>query len=302
MKLTDKFKIQTYNIGIIRKDIRSVLVNGISGGEIQWLRHKYRDRFFADPFLISRNETQLFILVEELPFKTEKGIISLLTVNKDKFELVSKKTIIEEPWHLSFPFCKENGDTIIPEAVASGKTYKYFLNKESFDVNRREVISNDGMIDAVFFEKDGAELALASKKEAPKLNLFSYKRKDDLYEIINDGKPIVESISYSRNAGKLFTVDGQCYRPTQDCKNRYGEETCIMKVDDISENKLSENLVRVVNSFENPPYSETMHTFNVYDSFIIVDGSKDYIRFPTKAFYKLCCHIKKNAGKLKYEN
>ena len=41
-----------------------------------------------------------------------------------------------------------------------------------------------------------------------------------------------------------------------------------------------------LNSFKNPPYDETLHTFNVYDDVIVVDGSKDFLRFPAKIFYK----------------
>ena len=42
----------------------------------------------------------------------------------------------------------------------------------------------------------------------------------------------------------------------------------------------------VLNSFENAPYDETLHTFNVYDNVIMVDGSKDFMRFPVKILYK----------------
>ena len=53
-------------------------------------------------------------------------------------------------------------------------------------------------------------------------------------------------------------------------------------------------VVCTLNSFENPPFNETMHTFNVYDDCIVVDGSKDYVRFPMKLFYKI---RKKLSGK-----
>ena len=49
-----------------------------------------------------------------------------------------------------------------------------------------------------------------------------------------------------------------------------------------------------LNSFKNPPFDETMHTFNVYDEIIIVDGSKDFFRFPMKLLYKKCRWLFRN--------
>ena len=55
MRIVDKFKIQTYNVGFIARPIEEILKNGISKGDIIWMKHKYKDRFFADPFLWYRD-------------------------------------------------------------------------------------------------------------------------------------------------------------------------------------------------------------------------------------------------------
>lgn len=59
-----------------------------------------------------------------------------------------------------------------------------------------------------------------------------------------------------------------------------------MEIEKIGEDGYVAKEVLTINSFENPPYIDTMHTFNVYPDVVIVDGSKDFFRFPMKIFYK----------------
>lgn len=281
MKLKDKFKILTYNIGIIRKDIASVLND--NENEIVWLKHKYKDRFFADPFLIKQDDEFYYLLVEEYPFKTEKGAISLLKVDKKEFRLIQKQVVIEEPYHLSFPFCEENGDTIIPESVAANETYVYSFDLNTMRVTDKKKLIDTGLIDGVYYK----DYLFASKITNPKLDLYSFISVNGVYQECNNGKPVISSILYSRSAGRIFECNGVVYRPTQDCEERYGKKIQITKVDDLSKGCLVYSPFKTIDSSKYPPFNETMHTFNVYNGFVIVDGSKDFVRFPMKIFYKL---------------
>lgn len=275
------FKVMTYNIGIIKKCIGDVLSN--SDQEIIWLKHKYKDRFFADPFLIKQDSDHYYILCEEYPFKTEKGVISLLTVDKKSFSLINKKVVIEEPFHLSFPFCEENGSFIIPESVVANETYIYSFDLEKMEVTKKEKLLDVGLIDGVYYEN----YLFASRKTNPKLDLYAYQKIDGKYQECNDGKPILTSLKHSRSAGRMFTYDGELYRPTQDCVERYGKRIQITKINSINKGILEFVSIGSLESTKCPPYNETMHTFNVYDGFVIVDGSKDFVRFPMKIVYKL---------------
>lgn len=279
--LLKKFKIQTYNVGIIRKDIESILND--DDNQIIWLKHKYRDRFFADPFLIKQDNQCYYLLVEEFPFKTEKGVISLLKVDKENFSLVSKKTVIEEPFHLSFPFCEENGNFIIPESVSANETFLYTFDLEKMNVVGKNKMLDFGLIDGVYYKN----YLFAAKSLNPKLDLYAFEKKNGTYLPCNENKPILKDIRFSRNAGRFFVCDNEVYRPTQDCFERYGKKIQITKISEINKGFLQGNPVKSLEATKYPPYNETMHTFNVYDGFTIVDGSKDFIRFPMKIFYKL---------------
>ena len=300
MNLYKKFLIQTYNVGIIKKPIKTILSNGINKGEIIWLKHNYKDRFFADPFLVDEDKDYYYILVEEYLFWEEKGKITLLTVDKKTFSLIDRKVVIEERTHLSFPFCEFKGNTIIPESVLSGKTTEYFFDCSTHQVVGKRVILDEGLIDACFYEDSGNnKWILASNRIKPKEDMYLYKLNNEQYVKLNEGKPIMSSIELTRSAGRFFSVDGQLYRPVQDSSGRYGRQTKIVKINSLDENGYDAEEMHTLNSFDNPPFDETMHTFNVYDGFVIVDGSKDFFRFPMKAFYKF---LKKRnlAGFIKY--
>lgn len=285
-KVLNKFKILTYNVGIIRKDAAAIIESGIDNGDITWLEHPYKDRFFADPFLIRETENKYYLLVEEYLFYEEKGKISVLIIDKERFSLIEKKNVIEEPYHLSFPFCNLNGNTIIPESVASGKTYEYIIDPETFRVLEKREILNEGLIDGVYYSDGISRWLLASHKTNPKEDLFLYKEIDGTFIPMNNGKCISSSIRFTRGAGLFFERGGSLYRPVQDSEKRYGYQTNIMRVTQIGDDGIVAEKVQTVNSFNNGPYNETMHTFNAYDGFVIVDGSKDIVRFPMKAVYK----------------
>lgn len=287
MNLYKKFLIQTYNVGLIKKPIDDVIKKGVQTGDIIWLKHNYKDRFFADPFLLREDSQFYYILVEEFLFWEEKGKITLLKIKKDNFSLVERKIIIEEPTHLSFPFCEVNGSTITPESVLSGKTKVYNIDLEDMTVKNSQIILNEGLIDASFYtDRQGNKWILTAKSNNPKEDMYMYVLDGKRYVPVMDGKVIEKSVEETRSAGRLFEVNGELYRPVQDSTQRYGRQTRIMKIDKLDKDGYKAECVQVINGKDNPPYNETLHTFNVYDNCIIVDGSKDYFRFPMKIFYK----------------
>lgn len=284
--LKNKFSIETYNVGVVLKPLADVLNSGICKGDIHWVRHNYKDRFFADPFLYNEDEAYYYILCEEFIFWEEKGKITLLTVEKNSFNLVSRRVIIEEPYHLSFPFCEFKGDSITPEASASGKIVKYFVN-EKLNITGKTVIADEGLIDGSYItDETGTTWLFASKTKNPLKDVYSYREVNGKF-VPSPVDVICSDERVSRSAGRFFRFEGNLYRPVQDCEGRYGRQTIIMHVQSFGETGYEASEVVPLNSFENPPYKESMHTFNVYENCIIVDGSGDFVRFPIKVFYKV---------------
>ena len=286
MNLKKKFSILTYNVGIITKDLDAVMEKGLNVGDIRWLKHNYRDRFFADPFLFDEDAESYYILVEEFLFWEERGKITLLKVKKSDFSLEDRKIVIDESFHMSFPFCEPGGNTITPEMAASGEARIYTIDKDTMEIMSQKKIFGEGTIDAVFYTNEKNEkLCLTGKVHLPSFELYMLKqRRDGTYEQVGD---MIEYDHGSvRGAGRFFTWEGNLYRPVQDCNVRYGQQTKILEIKKLDSTGYEYETVTELNSFKNPPYDETFHTFNVYKNCIIVDGSKDFVRFPMKFVYR----------------
>ena len=68
-----------WNIGFIENTI-----DGILNGEellIRPIKHPFKDRWFADPFILDYNDNQIILLVEDLLIKEDKGRISKLIID-----------------------------------------------------------------------------------------------------------------------------------------------------------------------------------------------------------------------------
>ena len=287
MNIVEKFKIQTYNVGFINKGIDKCLSEGLGQGDIAWLKHHYRDRFFADPFLFDEDNEHYYILCEELTFWEEKGRITCLKVKKKTLELIDRWIVIDEPYHLSFPFCELDSDWVIPEACKSGKTYAYRIDKQTYKIQEKKVILNEGLIDNVYYRDECGNVFLyAGHTRIPSTELFEYKLDKNGSFSLTQTEPIESNNRTTRGAGRFFRLDDTLYRPVQDCLGRYGKQTKILKFNSPLSKGYNAEDICTLNSFSNPPFSETFHTFNVYADIIVVDGSRDFVRFPAKIFYK----------------
>lgn len=277
MSIKEKFKLGIYNVGIIKKDVCNLL-NG-EEYEIIWLKHNYKDRFFADPFLLHEDDMLYYILVEEFCFYENIGKISLLHVGKKDFSLLKKEILIQEDYHMSFPYC--DGEWIYPEAYRSGAYYKYEIK----NIANKQRISDTGLIDPIPITIDKQEWLLTMTANNPLENLYLFKKNsDDMYEMYST-EPIKKDIKSSRPAGQSFVRNGVLYRPVQDSEEMYGRRTHIMQIHSINEYCINEEKVMTIDSDKFGPYNQGLHTFNVYNDFIIVDGYYETYSYIGKSLY-----------------
>lgn len=280
-----RIKEDTYNIGIIYKSVDEI-IGGIPKDSIIWLKHNYHDRFFADPFLWRQDGTYYYILAEEYVFWQRTGRIVLLTVSKQDFALHQRVVLIEEKWHLSYPFCEENGTTIVTEAYQSGYCYRYDTSPSGNQIVERVKICDEPLIDATFLYNNQENWAFAATTDCPTEKLFLFKQEADgnFYNI--NKLPIKVDNKTSRSAGRVFAWHDKLVRPVQDCEIKYGKQVKLMEIKEIHENAFVEIEITALNSNLNPPFDEGFHTFNVYDGFIIIDGYKDFRQYMRQYLYK----------------
>lgn len=273
--MLEKFLLGVWNVGIIENTAEKVISNP-QNVKIRWMKHHYRDRFFADPFLLDVDENNYYILAEEFPFYDSIGYISLLTVDKKSMKLLNKKKWIEEPWHLSYPFVY-NG-RVIPEAYRSGKVYVYETHAK--EVAKRETLCDMGLIDQTFLQYEGKEWIFATDADNALCGLKIFYRDTENKEWIpHKLNPVKEDIKTSRPGGHFFTIGETLYRPVQDSQERYGRLIRIMKVEELTPDTFKETEIACISADGCPPYSMGFHTFNVEKDFIVVDGYREYHSF-----------------------
>lgn len=278
MSFLEKFNLGVWNIGII-EDYASNVIKNSKDIQIKWLRHKYKDRFFADPFLYRTDEKNYYILVEEFPFYKNVGYISLLTIDKKTMMLIKKEKVIEKECHLSYPFVYNQ--KVIPEAYRSNQCMAYTL--QNGKAEETEKIADFGLIDQTFLQYDGKEWIFATDKDNPLCGLkIFYREIGDLQWREHAKNPVSEDVKSARPGGHFFELEGQLYRPAQDSEKLYGHRIRIMRVDKLTPDEYEETEVKILSATGNLPYELGFHTFNVEDDFIVVDGYKEYKSFLIK--------------------
>lgn len=282
MKLLDKLKVVAWNIGFIEKSIDAVISD--ENNPIVWMQHKYKDRFFADPFLLSIDENKIIILAEEYCFWEGKGKIVKLIIDKSSKRLIERELLIETQYHMSYPFLY-NG-YILAEQSASNKWIQY-----SLDGIEKSILADVGFVDGTVFNDGNHEWLFATKithgKQEANRKLYRYK--------MENGKPLLETelmlrddYNASRPGGKFFLIGSQWYRVAQNSKQDiYGESISICKVICCNSKTYQEEIVKTLSSHSEKRYFKGMHTLNVENGIIVVDGFEMQMHPFQKVIFKV---------------
>ena len=195
-----------------------------------------RDRFWADPFPVAVGGRR-HIFVEELLYKTDKGRIAALEVDR-RGALVAARPALERDDHLSYPKIFEYNSNMymIPESAA-GRVVELYRCLEFPSRWRPERVLLGGLhaVDATVVERDGTwwmfvniapEGAMFDYEE---LHLFSARTPLGPWRS-HRRNPIKSDARSARPAGRLFRRGGVWYRPSQDCSERYGQAIVLNRV------------------------------------------------------------------------
>jgi hypothetical protein len=262
------------NIGFVENDIPYVINHPSEQWNISWLKHPYKDRFFADPFVLQSNNEIIEVLVEEFLYNSWKGVITLLTIDRKTYTLLDRKCLLDLPTHLSFPFIfRENEDIfIIPENAQSGKLTLYKYHADRMSLEYVEVILDIPAVDSVIL------------KESEKYYLFCTVRgaytNSDLHVYYSDSllgafkpfkkNPVKSDLMSSRLAGDFLRYEGYIYRISQQCSPSYGCGLVFSKINELSPGNFKETTIRV--AYPVHPYPQGLHTYNTYKGVSVIDG------------------------------
>lgn len=184
-------------------------------------------RFYADPFVVKHNG-QIHLFVEEYPYATGRGVISVATLGADG-RFGAPRVILEEPYHLSYPQVFSHGGEMymLPE---SGGARRLVLYRATSFPDRWEVdtvlMDDLDINDATLLQRDGRYWLFGTERRG------SGSASDTLVVFYAPElrgpwsphrlNPIAIDRSAARPGGAFIERDGRTFLPLQDGQDSYG--------------------------------------------------------------------------------
>lgn len=239
-----------------------------------------KDRFWADPFAIHRGDKD-YIFVEELRFKSGKGDIAVLEHRNGK--LLDAKTIISEPYHMSYPYVFEHeGDLFMVPETRQNRTIEIWKNT-SFPESWTKVsdlMTDVSAGDTTLFRHEGRWWMFTNISRTSKL-----RSADELHAFFSDDpsplggswkahqrNPLVRDARCARQGGRVFIDDdGRLIRCAQDTAVRYGYAVLFFHVEDLTPERFTQTLLHKVE----PDWQDDVvghHTFERCGDLCIFDA------------------------------
>lgn len=279
-KCFKKLFVKQWVIGLSKGDIKDNIRNKIFDPVINWLPIESIDHFHADPFPIRTKDGNLNIFFESFAFNDFYGNISLMTIDSS-LNKVNQKILLDTKSHLSYPFIfiENNKIYMFPEAAQSGRLSCYEYNPVNQTINFLQEVINLSLLDSTILKYNGKYWlfgTLSGKDSNKKLYLYFSNSLLGPYTP-HPGNPIKNSSNGSRPAGNIIEVDSVFYRPSQNCENQYGESITLNKIKILNETSFVEEPYMLISINKDRDFNNkifTMHTINVVDDIIIVDGLK----------------------------
>jgi hypothetical protein len=234
---------------------------------------------WADPFVISENNKH-YLFIEELETKTNKGHISCMVLNKEG-EIETSAIIINQPYHLSYPFIFKHEETwyMIPESAENSTVDLYECLEFPFTWKfKKSIFTHVRALDTTLHVAEGKFWLFCTIQKR-----LGASTNDDLYVFYTDdflsdvwtplsGNPVLSDPSSARPAGRIFYHDQAWYRPSQICVPRYGYGLSLNRITKLDESiYCEENVTQVL-----PRWTKNLlsvHTLNFSnDHLMIIDG------------------------------
>lgn len=292
MNMFSKLFYHTWNIGFIEQPIEEILLSDSSQVKVHWVKHNLKDRFFADPFILSIDDNVINVLVEDFPYYYKRGRISLLVIDRKTYKLIEKKEVLKLPFHMSYPFIMHKSDGSIwvaPEASQSGCLYRYSLNPRTFMLEDQRILLSEKALDSTIIEYKGKFWLFCTKrgKDSNKKLFIYYGDTPEGPWNSHADNPVVCDSTMARPAGYMVKIDENIYRVSQKCDKFYGEAINVSRIDVLSETSFKETFVKELRT-QKDKYSDGFHTINGWGNICVVDGNnhRDFAPF-RRCFYEI---------------
>lgn len=231
----------------------------------------------ADPFLVeAEGKTWLFAeLYDRLRLKGVLGCCELTDGGAEKW-----KIILDEPFHLSYPFvfAHQGGWYMIPEACGAGKIILYRATEFPWHWERAAELADIAGVDSTVVETAGGRYLLTVRVENQAGDLVVMKM-DDGFSLSGLRSLYEKEDPNVRPAGRPYFRNGERIRPAQDCSRGYGYGLNFMVLRKLDDTSFEEELlckvlptdVRITGIGK----PEGIHTYNFSSRYEVIDHKEN---------------------------
>jgi hypothetical protein len=243
-------------------------------------------RFYADPFPITwKGRTCVFF--EDLDHRVGKGIISAIEFG-DTGPVGGVVPVLEEPWHLSYPFLIEDAGELwmIPESSLHGDValYKCVRFPDKWE-RHATLLSGLELADVTITQHNGLNYLFGAWRDGTggySDSLAIYYAEHLLGPWVpHASNPVMIDRASTRPAGNFVTIDGKLWRPVQDCTNGYGAALGLAEIVELSPTTFKQVVRHSLRPGPAWP-GRKLHTLNRCGRLEVIDGSR--IQPKTRAF------------------
>lgn len=226
-------------------------------------------QFVADPFIIKEND-KWYMFFEIYDDIKKIGIIGLAT-SDDKFNWKYEKVVLEESFHLSYPYVFKYNNKIymMPETGESGFIKIYEAINFPYEWRLTKDIIKGNYWDASLFRHNDLWW-INTYSNRPYRNSMSLFYAKDLFGDWKEHKmsPIVQNNpQICRPAGRVIKYDNKLIRFAQDRSDYYGKQIIALRISKLTADEYEENEIGVVASGcskKNKWNKDGMHTIDAH--------------------------------------
>jgi hypothetical protein len=274
----DKLFFKKWTIGLGRGSIDEMIRKKSFDAEIQWIDLKTNKRFIADPFFLPEKDG-LNLLLEDFSSDDQYGKISIVELD-NKLEIKNSDILLDTTTHLSYPFIfKENERIFVfPESGDQSKLACYEYHPDTKSLTFLKNILDLPLFDAsiVKYANKYWLFGIFCNEDGTNYELNIYVSDNLLGDYLpHPGNPVKQGLDGTRSAGDFIFVDGEMYRPTQNCQNEYGESITIFKIIALNEQAFAEIPYMIIDTKSLNISSKRIskiHTINSLNGYIVIDG------------------------------
>lgn len=240
--------------------------------EFHWLDAP-RGHFWADPCLI-RVDGETWLFFEALDRAVGRGTVACGRID-DNGALVDVKTILDEPFHLSFPFVFASGGEIfmLPERAESGTIGLYRAERFPYQWKHELDLLNLPGLDTVLIEHESHWWMWTTPVSVPDAFattlLFVADRLTGPWRL-HPSSPVCADARNARCAGGIIRDGKQLIRPSQNCTRTYGRKLNFSRISALTTADYREETFETVAAWTAEQIG--VHSYAVCEGWEALDG------------------------------